>query len=206
MALQIKVCGMQVSTNISELVKLPIDYIGFIFYDQSPRFIRKIPPVDIPKYIKKVGVFVNESIDGIQKKIDEEGLQVIQLHGTESPETCKKVQNMGPSVIKAFGIHEEFDWEQLTKYSPYVDYFLFDTGSKQHGGTGISFNWNILKGYELSIPYFLSGGLSSDNIISASRIDDKRLIGLDLNSKFEIKPGLKNIEELQKALNLITYE
>ena len=202
MKLQVKVCGMKDDQNISELIKLPIDYIGFIFYDQSPRHVYKIPLVQIPASIKKVGVFVNDTVNNIRKKLDE-GLHVIQLHGAETPEFCKEIQDLGVPVIKAFGIHEEFNWATLENYVSHVDYFLFDTRGKQHGGTGQTFNWQVLKGYKLHIPYFLSGGLSKQNIKAASLIGDKRLIGLDLNSKFELKPGLKNINELQNALNLL---
>lgn len=206
MALQIKVCGMKDADNICELAKLPIDYIGFIFYNQSQRNVEQMPEVEIPASIRKVGVFVNQTVTEIRKKIIEAGLQVVQLHGAESPEVCEQVRHMGVQVIKAFGIHKEFDWGKLTQYSTHVDYFLFDTKSKQHGGSGCTFDWEILEGYNLTTPYFLSGGLSTENIRSASLIADNRLIGLDLNSKFEITPGIKNIKELQKALNRIVYE
>jgi len=202
---KIKVCGMMHEDNITDLLQLPIDYIGFIFYSKSPRAIQNIPVVNVPESVLKVGVFVNQSLEFIQEKVTQ-GLQLVQLHGAESPEFCQQVGKMGIPVIKAFGIFKEFDWTTLNAYAPFVDYFLFDTGSKQHGGTGKTFDWDIINGYGLNTPYFLSGGLSAENIKSASLIKDDRLIGLDLNSKFELEPGLKNINELENALNLLTHE
>ncbi|MNL42292.1 N-(5'-phosphoribosyl)anthranilate isomerase [compost metagenome] len=109
-------------------------------------------------------------------------------------------------VIKSFGIDESFDWQSLVKYDDAVDYFLFDTKSVNHGGTGIQFDWSLLKNYKLEKPYFLSGGLSAENVITASQFPDHRLYGLDLNSKFEFKSGIKNVELLEQTLKNISYE
>lgn len=197
---------MRDAENIEQLVQLPIDYIGFIFYSKSPRFVQEDIQVDIPKAIKKVGVFVNETIAEIMIKVKSYDLQATQLHGDESAALCNSLKNEGLEVIKAFGIDNGFDWSILENYPGSVDYFLFDTKSPGHGGTGHVFNWAELAGYPHSIPYFISGGLSLDNIKQAASLNDSRLYGLDLNSRFEKIPGLKNIETLRQALSIIQHE
>lgn len=201
--LKIKVCGMRDAENIQPLLTLPIDYIGFIFYSKSARFVVDKPTVDFPSSLKKVGVFVNASKEVIQEKIQDFDLQVVQLHGNESPEFCQEIKDLGMEIFKAFGIGENFDWETIAGYVGKVDYFLFDTQSTQYGGTGQTFNWEILKNYPYQTPYWLSGGISLENIKEASNFEDNRLYGLDLNSKFETKPALKNIHTLTQALSII---
>jgi len=201
--LKIKVCGMRDAENIHQLVTLPIDYIGFIFYAKSARFVSGKPEVSIPSSIKKVGVFVNSSKEEITAKIKEFDLQVVQLHGDESPEFCQEIKDLDVETFKAFGIDEYFDWESIEAYESKVDYFLFDTKSKQYGGTGQSFNWEKLKDYSYQTPYWLSGGISLENIKEAANFEDNRLYGLDLNSKFEIEPALKNIQSLTQAISII---
>jgi len=201
--LKIKVCGMRDAENIRQLVILPIDYIGFIFYAKSARFVAEKPEVSISSSIKKVGVFVNSSKEEITAKIKEFDLQVVQLHGDESPEFCQETNDLGVETFKAFGIDNEFDWATIATYEGKVDYFLFDTKSKQYGGTGQTFNWEKLKGYPYKTPYWLSGGISLENIQEAARFEDNRLYGLDLNSKFEIEPALKNIHSLTQAISII---
>jgi len=202
--LKIKVCGMCEQRNIETLMQLDIDYIGFIFYEKSPRYVAYIPDID-SKNIRKTGVFVNAELSVVQQKVAE-GLQVVQLHGSESPLLCAEVRKLGVESWKAFGLHPDFSWEILEPYLDSVDYFLFDTSSQQHGGTGQVFDWSILNDYPYDKPYFLSGGISLDNIAQALEIQDTRLVGLDLNSKFEQSPGLKDIEKLKKALKIIKDE
>lgn len=201
--LKIKVCGMRDAENIQQLIALPIDYIGFIFYAKSARFVNQNPQVAIPISIKKVGVFVNATKQDIEDNIIKFDLQVIQLHGNESPIFCQEIKNIGLETFKAFGIDEDFDWINIAEYVGKVDYFLFDTKSKQYGGTGQTFNWEILKKYPFDTPYWLSGGISLENIAKAANFEDTRLYGLDLNSKFEIEPGLKNINSLTQAFSYI---
>ena len=201
--LKIKVCGMQEAENIQQLVELPIDYIGFIFYKKSSRFVATKPELNIPLNVQKVGVFVNASTEEIISKINEFDLQVTQLHGDESPKFCQEIKKLGIETFKAFGIDDNFDWSIVAEYEGKVDYFLFDTKSKQYGGTGQTFNWQKLKDYPYSTPYWLSGGISLENIEEAVGFEDNRLYGLDLNSKFEIEPGLKNIELLTQAFSKI---
>jgi len=201
--LKIKVCGMREASNIEALTALPIDYIGFIFYAKSSRFVSDIPIYNIPNHIKKVGVFVNATLDDIKEKVKEFDLQVVQLHGDESPELCKHVSELGIETLKAFGIDDDFEWKTISDYENTVDYFLFDTKSKAYGGTGQSFNWEKLRENPYNKPYLLSGGISIENIKEAATFKDERLYGLDLNSKFEIQPAIKNIDLLTQALSII---
>lgn len=192
--------------NIEQLIDLPIDYIGFIFYQKSPRFVQSLIPSHTTKQTKRVGVFVNETFANIMAKVDSYGLQTIQLHGDETIELCASLQKNGLEVIKAFGIDDQFDWTTLEKYLNDVDYFLFDTKSTQYGGTGKPFGWQQVQQYPYSKPYFLSGGLGLDNLHQAINITDNRLYALDLNSRFELKPALKNIELITQALSIIQNE
>lgn len=203
--LLVKVCGMRDPSNIVQLASLGIDYMGFIFYEKSARYTPKIPEVELPKQVKKTGVFVNAASSLVEEKIAE-GLQAIQLHGQESPTYCQSIKATGIELIKAFGVDEQMDWEPLAPYIGIVDYFLFDTRSSQHGGTGRTFDWRVLDKYPYDTPYFLSGGLDLTNLAEALNINDQRLVALDLNSKFEQSPGLKDIAKLTQALKIIKHE
>jgi len=195
--MNIKVCGMRDKQNVVDLCKLPITYIGFIFFAKSPRFVGDDFDVQvtdsIPTTIKKTGVFVNASIEYIESKITKYGLHAIQLHGSESPEFCKAFSSRNIEVIKAFGIDTLFDFTTLLHYESVCDYYLFDTKAPSHGGTGQKFDWNILKEYKDSKPFFLSGGITIDDIDTINNLTDLPIHCLDLNSKFEISPALKDI-------------
>ena len=204
-SLAIKVCGMREAENIRALAELDIDYMGFIFYEKSKRYTTSAATVDLPTSVKKVGVFVNASLSEVQEKI-EAGLQAVQLHGDESVAFCQSLKTEGILLIKAFGLHQAINWDSLAPYQDVVDYFLFDTSSAQYGGTGKTFDWTLLKQYPYATPYFLSGGLDLENIQEALAITDTRLIGLDLNSKFELEPGLKDINKIKQALKIIKDE
>lgn len=204
--LKIKICGTREPENIQAIGKLPIDYIGFIFYNKSVRFVNKQIILDVPATIKKVGVFVNSPLEEIKHKVEEYDLQAIQLHGDETPLFCKQVQQLGLETIKAFGVNNHFDWSTIANFQPVVDLFLFDTKSEKYGGTGLTFKWDKLRENPYSKPYFLSGGISIANITEAANFGDHRLIGLDLNSKFEVRPALKNINLLTQALSIINNE
>lgn len=210
----IKVCGMKEAENIRQLAGLEVDYMGFIFYSGSKRFagsLDKDALRSLPGSIKKTGVFVNEDIDIVLDKVISYQLDAVQLHGNESPEYCETLQKLFDRVkterrvelIKAFGIFSGFDFADIQAYTGKVAYFLFDTKTTDHGGSGMAFDWSILKEYTSPTPYFLSGGLSPENISSISSITDERLYGVDLNSKFEIEPGIKDIGKLKLAFQLI---
>lgn len=203
--MKIKICGLRDADNIKAVAALLPDYMGFIFYDKSPRFAGdlSVDAIDyIPPTINKVAVFVNESLENITKLVDKYNFDFVQLHGGESPDFCKALRNEA-IVIKAFGLNNEFDFKQLDKYKNKVDLFLFDTKTESHGGSGQTFDWNILDKYDLEVPFFVSGGLGPDNIEDALKIDHPKFYGLDLNSKFEIAPALKDIDKLEKAFSII---
>lgn len=204
--LKIKICGTREPANIQAIIQLPIDYIGFIFYSKSARYVNQFIATNVPEHIKKVGVFVNSTLEEIKEKVEQFSLQSVQLHGDESPEFCKQVQSLGVETIKAFGIDDNFNWRTIAAYEPVVDVFLFDTKSDQYGGTGQSFNWDKLQENPYQKPFLLSGGISLDNIHEAANFNDERLLGLDLNSKFETSPALKNINLLTQALSIINNE
>jgi len=201
--MKLKVCGLKHEHNIKDLIQLPIDYIGFIFYKKSPRFVEENLSFDfvssIPKYIKKTGVFVNESSSFISDHIAHYNLDMIQLHGNESPELCAELKPY-VKVIKAFQIQDGFDFKQLESYLTVVDYFLFDSATANYGGSGKSFNWQILKNYKYNIPFFLSGGISEEHIEEIKQLNIPQLVAIDINSKFEIEPGLKNTEQVKQFI------
>jgi len=201
MKMKIKVCGMKHAANIAEVANLRPDYLGFIFYPKSPRLISEVS-AELIKYvpadIKTVGVFVNEEIDEVKLKTTKHQLKAVQLHGTESVAYCAELKSIGVEVIKAFGVHPEFDFKQLERYAPVVDYFLFDTQTPAHGGSGKVFDWGLLKDYQLDQPYFLSGGIGVEHAQQIKTIQDPRLYAIDVNSKFELEPGLKDVEQLKE--------
>ncbi|RNI30466.1 phosphoribosylanthranilate isomerase [Rufibacter latericius] len=199
--LKIKVCGMKYSENITELLFLQPDYVGFIFYEKSPRFIST--QVDVfssvfPKGTQKVGVFVDEEASVILQKVTDLGLGMVQLHGHESPKECQELRESGLTVMKAFRVGAGFDFSQLQEYAPSCDYFLFDASGENPGGNGVRFNWELLKEYQLGVPFFLSGGIDLEHIAEIKALRLPQLYGLDLNSKFEIQPGLKDINRLKQ--------
>ncbi|GGI25177.1 phosphoribosylanthranilate isomerase [Pedobacter mendelii] len=201
--LKLKVCGMKFAANIAAIAGLAPDYLGFIFYEKSPRFISDVSAElikYIPSEIKTVGVFVDEDLDIVKKKVNLYQLKAVQLHGNESPEYCNDLKSafVGLEVIKAFGIDEDFDFTALNSYINVVDYFLFDTKTKAHGGSGKIFDWKILINYKLDKPYFLSGGIDLKHATLISNIEDSRLYALDVNSRFEVEPGVKDVEKIKE--------
>lgn len=199
--MKLKICGMKNPDNISEVASLLPDYLGFIFWGKSARFFDRIIP-EIPKSILKVGVFVDEDIDEIITKIEFHKLDLVQLHGNETPEFCRKLKETNIRIIKAFSIDEAFDFEILKGYESECDYFLFDTKGTLPGGNGTNFNWELLDKYKLSKPYFLSGGIGLQHIEKINKFKktdiSKNCIAIDVNSQFEIEPGIKKKAELSE--------
>jgi phosphoribosylanthranilate isomerase len=194
----IKICGLKIPSNINEIATLNIDMMGFIFYEKSPRFVgghldRRVIQ-SLPKSILKVGVFVDEDEKMVLQKIEDYGLDVVQLHGNESALYCQKIKANKINIIKAFQVNDDFDFNQLTSYQNVCDYFLFDTKGKEKGGNGISFNWSVLNNYQLDTPYLLSGGIGVENIEEALSITHPQLFGFDINSKIELEPASKSFE------------
>ena len=196
--MKIKICGMKYSENILEVSQLLPDYLGFIFWKKSSRYFDGEIP-EIPKSIKKVGVFVNATSEEIILKIKEYDLNVIQLHGNENPEFCKKLKQKNIEIIKVFSVNDDFNFSILEPFENACDYFLFDTKGKLPGGNGITFNWQILQHYKLTKPFFLSGGIGLDDIESIKKLN-LPIYAIDVNSKFEIEAGLKNIEQLKQLV------
>ena len=197
--MRLKVCGMRELENISALSELDPNYIGFIFWSESSRFVdKKTPPLD--KKIIKTGVFVDATFDYILTKIKDHQLDAVQLHGQESCSYCKVIKNYGLKVIKSFSIKNTFDFNTLEDYENSCDYYLFDTKGKLPGGNGFSFDWNILNEYPSQKPFFLSGGIGVDNLNEIKKLVKTKLPihAIDVNSKFETAPGNKNIELLKK--------
>jgi phosphoribosylanthranilate isomerase len=206
---KLKICGMKYPENIEEISVLHPDYLGFIFWEKSKRNIELDLIPEIPETIKKVGVFVDASIQEIATKIKQYQLDIIQLHGNESVIFCKNVKKLGVEVIKVFSVDATFNFSKLKEYVFVVDYFLFDTKGKLPGGNGITFDWNILKNYHFNIPYFLSGGIGNTEIdglkLFLKTSAAKKCYGIDVNSRFEKKPGKKNKIKLEKFKKLL-YE
>lgn len=203
---KIKICGMKYPDNIIEVGSLLPDYMGFIFWEKSGRFFDGAIP-DLPKSIKKTGVFVNETLENILQKVIKHDLQAIQLHGKETVEYCKELQKQLPKgieIIKVFSILDTFDFEILKPFEKVCDYFLFDTKGKLPGGNGSTFDWSILMQYTSSKPFFLSGGIGIEEMDAVNEILKTNLpiYAIDLNSKLEIKPGLKNINTVNKIAEL----
>ena len=204
---QLKVCGLTKMDQIQELISLNTDFLGFIFYEKSPRFVLNhlsLEEISEINHQGKVGVFVNESIEKIVKITEKTNLNFIQLHGDEDENFISKLRkNLDEKIkiIKVFRVGETFNF-QFSVFNSLVDYFLFDTDSKAFGGTGKTFDWQILNEIEIPIPYFLSGGISLENIHQLSTINHQPL-ALDINSKFEIEPGIKNLEKIKTFKSLL---
>ena len=203
MNLKIKVCGMKHAANIAAVAELQPDYLGFIFYQKSPRFISEVSAEllkYVPPTIKTVGVFVNEDLNVVKQHIIKYNLKAVQLHGNEVATYCQELKSTGVEVIKAFGIDENFDFAILKPYFNAVDYFLFDTQTPVHGGSGKLFDWKLLANYKFDKPYFLSGGIDLQHITDINKIKDPWLYAIDVNSKFELEPGLKDVERLKELI------
>lgn len=193
---------MREPDNIAALSALQPDYMGFIFWAPSSRYVSETTPV-LDKRIKKTGVFVDASVDYIQSSISAHQLQAVQLHGEETPGYCQLVQGFGVEVIKAFSVKDAFDFSMLEAYENSCDFFLFDTKGALPGGNGYTFDWSLLKEYPSQKPFFLSGGIGLENTHEIKELlnTDLPLYAIDVNSKFEVTPGLKKIEELTQFKN-----
>ncbi|MCU0462559.1 MAG: phosphoribosylanthranilate isomerase [Bacteroidales bacterium] len=196
--LKIKICGLRDMVNVSEVVKSAPDFTGFIFWPGSSRYIGVDPQSDlfsqVPPQIIKTGVFVNEEITNVNEAINRYCLNAVQFHGSESAEYCRRFKGTGILTIKTFGIDEGFDFKRLIPYAASCDYFLFDTKTPGFGGSGRKFNKNILGGYDLGKFFFLSGGIGYEDIdeIRNLRHSNNSFFGIDINSRFETSPGIKN--------------
>ncbi|WP_312196161.1 phosphoribosylanthranilate isomerase [Epilithonimonas vandammei] len=207
---QVKVCGLTKLNQIKELIDLKVDFLGFIFYEKSPRYVLNhlsLEQISEINHQAKVGVFVNEDLEKIIEISGQADLNFIQLHGNETEEFISKLRqklNLKIGIIKVIRIGnltENLESKILNLKSK-IDYLLFDTDSKAFGGTGKTFDWNILNDIEIPIPYFLSGGISLENIHQLSTIN-LQPIALDINSKFEIEAGNKDLEKIKEFIKLL---
>jgi len=201
--IKLKVCGMKDPENIREVADLFPDYMGFIFYKDSPRYVGDRFSLSENDVSTNVGVFVNESTGVILKSLQSINGVTAQLHGNETPAQCDDLKSRGITVIKVFSIDDEFDFKTVESYKDVVDYFLFDTKGKLHGGNAKTFNWNKLKEYDQSVPFFLSGGLNPENVRNIDGLDGLNLYAIDLNSGVEDEPGIKNIGKIKEVIKEI---
>lgn len=194
---------MREPENIRQVAALCINWMGFIFYNKSPRSILnrdlRIEDKGLGD-IKKVGVFVNATIEEMLGTAAYHQLDYLQLHGNESPEDCYTLQKRGYGLIKAFSVETEQDFTQTSAYEGRVDYFLFDTKCNSYGGSGKQFNWSVLAAYKGETPFLLSGGINPDSVGPIKNFTHPRFIGIDLNSGFETEPGLKDVEKIKSFI------
>lgn len=192
-----KVCGMRDVSNVRALEALDISWMGMIFFQKSNRHVVNPVPKE-NKDMQRIGVFVNASSQYIDRKIKMHDLAGIQLHGEETGEDCQKIKEKGLITIKAFSVDESFDFAKVESYHDVCDYFLFDTKGKTHGGTGVRFDWSLLKKYQGPTPFLLSGGIGPEHAEEIKGFNHHYMHGIDINSRFEIKPALKNIEAIKR--------
>jgi phosphoribosylanthranilate isomerase len=208
--MKVKVCGLKNEKNIIELVRLGVDYLGFIFYEKSPRFIGKNNHTlsDFLKKIplQKVGVFVDATEDFVLEQIQSYELNFVQLHSKESPHYCRNLQiklvelGLEAKIIKVFSVGEGFDFSDCEAFMTCTDYFLFDTKGENLGGKGVAFDWNILQNYQLGKPFFLSGGIDLQHAPILKNLQNPALYALDINSHFEIEVGLKDSKKIREFI------
>lgn len=197
----IKLCGMRDADNIREVEALGIDLMGFIFWPKSSRYVSERPAY-LPTKCRRVGVFVDEDAEVVLRKVEEYGLDFIQLHGHESPEYIRalKSQLVNLSTIKAFNIAAREDLEATAPYEGLADCFLFDTKGKCVGGNGEKFDWSVLSSYRGETPFLLSGGIGPDDAERVKAFRHPKCAGIDINSRFEVSPALKDINKLKTFL------
>ncbi len=196
--MQIKVCGLNEQNNINEISAYDIDMIGLNFYEKSSRYVT-LKSIEVPENIKKVGVFVNASFEEIFNKTQHFGLDYVQLHGDESAEFCRNIQEIIP-VIKVFRVQDNMDELPLQLFE-FCDKFLFDTYTKDYGGSGQKFDWSKLSEKAIIRPWLLSGGISSDDVEDILNIRSSSFLGVDINSHFEVSPGIKDVIKVRNFCN-----
>ena len=198
----VKVCGMREAENIRAVEALGVDWMGFIFWEHSSRNVCQRPAY-LPTRAKRVGVFVDAPLNVVCQRVEAFCLDVVQLHGSESPAFLHDLRNAlagAVLIVKAFSIATRDDLLQMSLYEGLADYFLFDTKAQLVGGNGRKFDWSVLAHYDGSTPFLLSGGIGPDDASRLSAFSHSRLAGIDLNSRFEAAPALKNVELLKQFL------
>jgi phosphoribosylanthranilate isomerase len=208
--MKLKICGLNNPGNIKEIVQLNPDFIGFIFYADSKRYVaNNIHFFDLqylPDHVKRVGVFVNEDPELVELIYRQYKLDYVQLHGVEDQAYCARLFLKNIPVIKAFNVDAHFDFRKCDPFVPFSNYFLFDTKGERNGGNGKKFDWKILNNYDLKKPFFLSGGIGLDDADLINKLEFKRLMGVDVNSRFELQPGIKDVQKLKAFTKLLKQE
>ncbi len=203
----VKVCGLNNQTNALEISLTGVDMLGFIFHSSSPRFIQQAFDEyfneSIPKAVKRVGVFVDAPQKQIIDIVTRYSLDYVQLHGSESPDYCAQLKAKGISVIKAFAVGDNFDFDSTNAYSHGCSMFLFDAAGRARGGNGISFSWHLLNRYVGETPFLLSGGISLHHLSAVKELKHPALVGFDINSRFEISPGVKDVAKVRDFIEAI---
>ena len=206
---KIKVCGMREAENLREIAALEPDFLGLIFYPKSPRFVSIERAEKLPEFenIRRVGVFVNETLENILRIAERTKLSFAQLHGDETPQFCGDLQKQSLKIIKVFKVDESFDSQQLKDFESACDYFLFDTKTANYGGSGNKFDWGILRKMEIKKPFFLGGGIGAENFVEAiEACRDLPLFAIDINSQAEISPGVKSAQIIREILEKLNAE
>lgn len=206
--MKLKVCGLSSADSIKEIAALRPDMMGFIFYAPSPRnacAVLHSMVRTLPEWIERVGVFVDSPVDHVLHVAGRYELDTIQLHGKETPEICREIRSHGYKVMKAVGVNADIDWDEYRAYEGAVDMFVFDTLTAMHGGSGRKFDWSLLRTYPLSIPFLLGGGVGPDDARAAIEAASQLplMAGVDINSRFEIKPGQKDAAKVSAFFNQI---
>ena len=202
--MRLKVCGMRDAENIRQLLALKPDYMGFIFFEKSPRYVGDDLDENLlksfPNFTQKAGVFVNAPIEYLKGQVRKYELDLVQLHGDESVDYVAELYALGIRVMKVFPVGASFNPE-LSRYKSFVEFFLFDTKGEGRGGNGKTFDWKLLKDYDLDCPFFLSGGIGLENVENLSSLEGLPVHAIDVNSRFERVPGLKDIEMIRQLKN-----
>lgn len=215
--MRVKVCGLNDPANIEALAQLPIDFKGFIFYKKSARNIvgdtleKWLGENEaLHNHVKRVGVFVNAEIEEILNRVHDFNLDYVQLHGEESPEYCQEIQSFWAAstlrrarFIKAFPVDADFDFARTEVYAGICSLFLFDTKTPQHGGSGVRFDWDLLKKYKGNTPFLLSGGIDESDAELIKQLNVPQLYGVDINSRFEVQPGVKDVKKVERFLEAL---
>lgn len=205
MSLKLKVCGMRNVANIRAVAALGVDYMGFIFYGKSPRYVGEDLrlPADLPPGMQRVGVFVNADTDVMVSTAHRTGLQALQLHGQETAAQCQAIRDQGIKVIKVFSVDDTFDFNLTRAYEGSADLFLFDTKGRNPGGNAQTFDWSLLQRYNQAVPFFLSGGLDSRSVQALVSLRGMNLYGLDVNSGVEVAPAEKDPEKVKEIKTIL---
>lgn len=202
----VKICGFSDPDSIRQTALLKPSMMGFIFYAPSPRNACALLPSvvdELPADIDRTGVFVDAPVEHILHTASRYGLSTVQLHGKETPETCRTLRDAGLRVMKAIGIDRDIDWGTVAQYEGNVDLFVFDTLTAVHGGSGRKYDWSILRDYQLSTPFLLSGGITPADsaAVAEAAATLPHMAGVDINSRFETRPGCKDPQLVRRFLS-----